>query len=376
MTTPLNFAFLRSEPAPPNGRSVAILGAGPSGLFAAGYLACLGYQVDVYDKLPRAGGLMVFGIPSFRLPAERIEAGVRRLERQFGVNFNLRTKVCCSAPLHEEAGDHFSADMRSLGELVDKHDAVMVCTGSWRSRRMNIPGENLPGVLSGLEFLFPIRAARFGAPGVKIPDVAGKSIAVVGAGHSAIDVVQSALKLGASKVTLLYRRTVREAPCGAFEIDKARSLGAEWRQLATPVRVLGAQRAEGLEILQCRLGDPDEHGRRCPVPEKGTTEVIPCDMVVAAIGEVPTPPFPKELGLEDVKKGDVRWLHMTRIPNVFVAGDALTGPSKIGKAVYSGLRAARALANWLDLKAGGREAEFNAGLMHGNSQTDNGGRQQ
>lgn len=371
MTTPLNFAFLRNEPAPPNGRNVAIIGAGPSGLFAAGYLACLGYQVDVYDKLPKAGGLMVFGIPSFRLPAERIEAGVRRLERRFGVNFNPRTKICCSAPLHEEAGDHFSADMRSLGELVDKHDAVMVCTGSWRSRRMSIPGQDLPGVFSGLEFLFPIRAARFGAPGVRIPDVKGKTVAVVGAGHSAIDVVQSALKLGAAKVVLLYRRTAREAPCGSFEIEAVRALGAEWRELATPVRVLGKERVEGLEILQCRLGDPDEHGRRCPVPEQGKTEVIPCDMVVAAIGEIPTPPFPEELGLENVRRGDVRWLHMTRIPNVFVAGDALTGPSKIGKAVYSGLRAARALANWLDLKAGGREAEFRADLMDANGR--NGG---
>jgi len=366
MTNELNFAFLRNEPAPPNGRSVAILGAGPSGLFAAGYLACLGYQVDVYDKLPKAGGLMVFGIPSFRLDAGRIETGVRRLERHFGVVFNLRTKICCSAPLHEEAGDHFSADMRSLGELVDKHDAVMVCTGSWRSRRMNIPGENLPGVHSGLEFLFPIRAARFGAPGVRMPDVAGKTLAVIGAGHSAMDVVQSALKLGAAKITLLYRRTAREAPCGSYEITKARSLGADWRELATPVRVLGQDRVEGLEILQCRLGDPDEHGRRCPVPEQGTAEIIPCDMVVAAIGEVPTPPFPKELGLENVRQGDVRWLHMTRIPNVFVAGDALTGPSKIGRAVYSGLRAARALANWLDLRALNREAEFQADFVNRN----------
>ncbi len=374
MPTPLNFAFLRNEPAPPNGRGVAILGAGPCGLFAAGYLACLGYQVDVYDKLPKAGGLMVFGIPSFRLPAGRIEAGARRLERQYGVNFNLRTKICCSAPLHEEAGDHFSADMRSLGELVDRHDAVMVCTGSWRSRRMRIPGEDLPGVLSGLEFLFPIRAARFGAPGVKAPDVAGKAVAVVGAGHSAIDVVQSALKLGAAKVTLVYRRTTREAPCGSFEIGRVRALGAEWRELATPVRVLGVGRVEGLEILQCRLGDPDEHGRRCPIPEQGATEVIPCDMVVAAIGEVPTPPFPKELGLENVKQGDVRWLHMTRIPNVFVAGDALTGPSKIGKAVYSGLRAARSLANWLDLKALNREAEFHDDLVHKNGQAGQTGR--
>lgn len=346
MTDALNFAFLRATPAPPNGRSVAIIGAGPSGLMAAGYLACLGHQVEVYDKLPKAGGLMVFGIPSFRLPAERIEAGVRLLERKYGVNFHLQTKICCSAPLHEEAGDHFSADMASLDEMVEKYDAVMVCTGSWKSRRLGIPGEHLPGVSSSLEFLFPIRAARFGAPGVKVPDVAGQTVAVVGAGHSAIDVVTSCQRLGATKALMIYRRTAREAPCGSHEIDEIRKLGAHWLELCAPVRILGAGRVEGLEI-----------SRRNPAGDC-VLETIVCDRVVTAIGEVPSPPFASELGLEEVKKGEVHWLHMTRIENVFVAGDALTGPSKIGKAVYSGLRAAKSLANWLELKAQNRQAEY------------------
>ena len=355
----MNFAFLRNQPAPPNGRSVGILGAGPSGLMAAGYLACMGYQVEMYDKLPKAGGLMVFGIPSFRLPAPRIEAGVRRLEREFGVDFHLRTKICCSSRLHEEAGDHFSADMFSLAEIVEKHDAVMVCTGSWKPRKLGIPGEELPGVMSSLSFLFPIRAARFGAPGVKVPDVAGKTVAVVGGGHSAVDVVQSSLRLGAAKVIMLYRRTAREAPCGSYEIERLQAHGAEWRELATPLRIVGQDAVTGLEVTQCRLGEPDESGRRAPVTaDQCVLERIPCDMVVTAIGELPAPPFPKELGLEEVKRGEVHWLHMTRIENVFVAGDALTGPSKIGKAVYSGLRAARSLANWLDLKAQNRLAEY------------------
>jgi glutamate synthase (NADPH/NADH) small chain len=354
----MNFAFLRPEPLPPNNRKVAIIGAGPSGLTVTGYLASLGYQVEVYDKLPKAGGLMLFGIPAHRIPAERIEEGVRHLERNLGVNFHLRTKICCSVPLHQEEGDHFSFDMISLTELVDTHDAVMICTGSWQSRRLNIPGETLPGVYAGLQFLFPIRAAHYGTPNVTVPDVMGKTVVVIGAGHSAVDVAHSALHLGAGKVVMVYRRTRNEATCGLFEIERLIELGVDWRELVTPVKVLGAERVEGLEVTQCELGEPDETGRRKAVPTSCRLETIEAQMVVTAIGETPSPPFAGELGLENIRKGEVRWLNMTSIENVFVAGDVLSGPSKIGKAIYSGLRAARSLSNWLDLKAQNRQREY------------------
>lgn len=343
MALPMNFTFLRKEALPPNGRTVGIIGAGPSGLAASGYLACLGYQVVVYDKLPQPGGLMVFGIPKHRIPPERIQAGVRIMERQFGVQFRPKTKICCSAPLHEEEGDHFSWDMKGLGELVEDHHAVIICTGSWKSRKLGIPGENLTNVYSGLEFLFPIRAARYASPHVSVPDVKDKLVAVVGAGHSAVDVVDSAHALGAKNVTMIYRRTVKEAPCGRFEIDRIRDMGGNWLEQRTPVSITGQERAETINLVNGLTGE---------------TEILPVDVVVTAIGEIPTPPFQKELGLENVRKGEVRWLHMTSIENVFVAGDVLTGPSKIGKAVYSGLRAARSLTNWLDLKAQHREKEY------------------
>lgn len=335
---PINFNFLCSEPAMPTGRSVGIIGAGPSGLAATGYLSCLGYQVEVYDKLPKPGGLMLFGIPGYRIPKERIDGGVRRLERQAGVIFHTHTKICCSGPLHDEEGDHFCREILGFGDMVKKHDAIMICTGSWRSRRLGIHGESLPGVFSGLEFLFPIRAVKYCAPNVRLPDVSGKTVAVIGAGHSAVDVAHSAVHLGAKTVYQIYRRTSREAPCGAFEIEQLRAMGVHWLERCTPVRVVGAERVEALEISR-------------PGPEESDVSLLPVDLVVAAIGETATPPFAKELGLENVRKGEVRWLHMTAIENVFVAGDALSGPSKIGKAVYSGLRAARSLANWLDLKA-------------------------
>lgn len=340
----MNFAFMRPDPAPANGRRVAIIGAGPSGLAATGYLASLGYQVDVYDKLPKPGGLMLFGIPGHRIPAERIHRGTSILSRTFGVMFHCNTKICCSSPLHEEEGDHFSNDMRSLDELVEIHDAVIICTGSWKSRKMGIVGENLPHVFSSLEFLFPIRAARYAANNVRMPEVRGKKLVVIGAGHSAVDVAQSALGLGAAQVHMLYRRTMAEAPAGEYEISRLVEQGCHWHERCSPVGVS----SEGDVVTGLDYTDPT-----------GQQSHMSADMVVTAIGEIPTPPFQKQLGLEEVRKGEVRWLNMTRIENVFVAGDVLSGPSKIGKAVYSGLRAARSLTNWLDLKEQHREAEYN-----------------
>lgn len=340
MSEAMNYTFLKKTPQPPNGRKVAIIGAGPSGLAAAGYLGGLGYQVEVYDKLPKPGGLMTFGIPSHRIPASRIDNGVKRLERSFGVNFHCKTKICCSAPLHEEEGDHFSWDMLGLGELVEKHDAVIICTGSWKSRKLGIPGESLPEVYSGLEFLFPIRAASYDTSAMKVPEVTGKKVVVVGAGHSAMDAAHAALHREAD-VSVLYRRTREQAPCGTFEIDRLVELGAHWMEKVSPRQILGNDRVEGVE-----LDGPDG------------TIIVDADVVIAAIGEIPTPPFAGELGLENIRKGEVRWLNMTAISNVFVAGDVLSGPSKIGKAVESGLKAARSLANWLDLKQQNPDARF------------------
>ncbi len=340
----MNFAFLRKEPPPPNGRRVGIIGAGPSGLAACGYLASYGYQVDVYDKLPKPGGLMLFGIPGHRIPSERIQRGTNFLARTYGVHFYTQTKVCCSSPLFEEEGDHFSQDMRSLDELVEKHDAIIICTGSWKSRKLSVEGEELSGVLSGLEFLFPIRAVRYGNINVQSPDVQGKNLVVIGGGYSAVDVAESALQMKAKSVHVVYRRTMQEAPAGSYELNRILEEGCHFHELCVPTRILGQNKVEALEYTDKKTGE------LC---------TLPADFVISAIGEIPTPPFQNELGLTDVRKGEVRWLHMTKIDNVFVAGDVLSGPSKIGKAVYSGLRAARSLAHWLDLKAQHREAEYN-----------------
>lgn len=362
MTHPLNFAFAGPGPARPNGRSVAIIGAGPSGLAAAGFLACLGYGVDVYDKLPQPGGLMVFGIPAERIPAERIAQGVATLSERYGVRFHPRTLVCgdSQAPQVETgaAGDDLATQCVSLDQLVSEHDAVILCTGSWKPRKLGIEGENLPGVYTGLAFLFPIRAASYNPAALQGIEVAGKNVVVIGAGFSAVDVGHGALGQGAARVSLIYRRTRREAPCGAHEIEQFEAAGGQWLELVTPLRILGTDKVEGIECIQCHLGPPDADGRRSAIPDSCAKVVLPADIVVAAIGEVPAPPFAHRLGLESVRKNEIHWLQMTALEGVFVAGDALSGPSKIGKAVYSGLRAAQSLSRWLTLKAMNRETEY------------------
>lgn len=360
--TAMNFAFAGTSPARPNGRSVAVIGAGPSGLAAAGFLACLGYSVDVYDKLPKPGGLMVFGIPAERIPAERIAAGVDTLTGRYGVRFHPGVKICDRRQV-DDTGDELSTRCMDLDDLVADHDAVVLCTGSWRPRKLNVPGEDLKGVYTGLAFLFPIRAAAYNKKFMADIDVAGKNVVVIGAGFSAIDVAHGALGQGAARVSLVYRRTRREAPCGSHEIELFEEAGGQWMELVTPIRILEGVgetkgRVAGIECIQCRLGEPDADGRRSTVPDSCAKMVLPADIVVAAIGETAAPPFAERLGLESVRKNEIHWLQMTQMDGVFVAGDALTGPSKIGKAVYSGLRAAQSLSRWLTLKAMSRELEY------------------
>lgn len=268
--TPMNFAFAGSGSARSNGRSVAVIGAGPSGLAAAGFLACIGYQVDVYDKLPKPGGLMVFGIPAERIPAERIADGVHTLSERYGVRFHPGAKICDRRQA-DDTGDELSTRCIDLDELVRGHDAVMLCTGSWKPRKLNVPGEDLQGVYSGLAFLFPIRAAQYRKDAMSEIDVAGKNVVVVGAGFSAVDVAHGALGQGAARVSLVYRRTRREAPCGTHEIEQFEAAGGQWLELVTPLRIIegeGEARGQvaGIECIQCRLGEPDEDGRRSAVP--------------------------------------------------------------------------------------------------------------
>ncbi len=353
MQDAIDFTFMCKERPEPNGRKAAIVGAGPSGLAAAGYLACKGFEVHVYDKLPTPGGLMVFGIPGHRIPAERIEAGARLMESR-GVAFHMKTKITGSKALHEETGDDFSDNLYSLSDMAADHDAVIICTGTWSSRAMGVPGEDLPGVYTSLEFLFPIRAAQYDSSKLSPVDVQGKRVAVVGAGHSAIDAAESALAQGAEEVFLCYRRTRRDAPCGEFEIDCCVDHGIVWKELESPTRVVGDGKVEGLELVACEMAP----GGKSQPKDACAPSILPVDVIITAIGDRPSIPFARQLGVENLRRGEAHWLQMTSMDGVFVAGDALTGPSKIGKAIYSGLRAARSLTHWLSLREQGRESEY------------------
>lgn len=354
----MDFTFLCSGKPAHNGRKVAIIGSGPSGLSATGYLACAGYKVEVYDKLPKPGGLMVFGIPGHRIPPENITRGAEKLEKEFGVDFKLRTKICGSEPMHEETGDDMAYTYKSLGGRVEDNDAVLICTGTWKSRRMEVPGHELPGVYSGLEFLFPVRAASYEITNMVVPKIEGKKVVVIGAGFTAVDVVHAAISEGAAQVSLVYRRSREEAPCGSMEFNMLEKKGAECMEHVAPLEIIGTDRVEGVRFAPCAMSHPDEQGRcRLEVKSEEGFE-IEADIVVTAVGEMGTPPFAHDLGLDNVRKGDVKWLQMTSLDSVFVAGDVLIGPSKIGKAVYSGLKAAKSLDEWLTLKNQGRLDEF------------------
>lgn len=328
---PMNYAFLCVAPPPSNGLRAAVIGSGPAGLAAAGWLACAGYEVHVYDKLPKAGGLLVFGIPGFRVPARRIEDAAQKLADDYGVRFHFCTKICTQDKVCE-SGDEFVQELVSLSELLHECAAVLICTGSWRSRKLNIPGEDLPGVYTSLEFLYPLRACKLAQTQISAPQAKGQRVAVIGAGLSAVDVVQSCLRLGAQKIHMLYRRTINEAPAGRMEIRLLCQRGVRWMERITPVRIEGDGRVSRLVYTRADASEEEK---------------LDVDLVISAIGEVPTNPFPRELRVEDIVRDGSPWLQMTRFEGVFLAGDVLTGPSKIGRAILSGLRAARSLDRWI-----------------------------
>jgi len=345
----MRFAFLCKEKPEKNGKKIAIIGAGPAGLSAAGYLVCHGYDVHIYDKLPEPGGLMLFGIPEFRIPIYRVRKGYEELKNVFEVTFYPKTKVISSKK--EEEGDEFVENFVEFEELVKEYDAVLIATGTWESTIPKIEGVELDGVYPALDYLFKIKSAKLGhVSWEEVPKIDGKSVVVVGAGHTAVDAAIESLLLGAERVYLVYRRTINEAPAGAYEINLLKQRGVRWLELATPVRIIGEYgKVKAIELQKCKLGEPDESGRRRPIPIEGSNFQIDVDMVVFAVGQRATPPFSEDIGIAVDKKGRivVDSRHMTSREGVFAAGDVVIGPSKVGRAVLDGLVAAESMHMWL-----------------------------
>ncbi len=343
----MRFAFMCKEKGLDVRARIAIVGAGPAGLAAAGYLACAGAEVDVYDKLPMPGGMMMFVIPPYRIPRESVLEGIEDLEKRLGVKFVTKTKVFEGEVRHDE-GDEFVERTIPLSKLVEEYDAVLIATGTWRSRRMGIENEDAKGVYTALEFIY--WWYLYDAKLLNRKPEMGRKVVVIGGGLSAVDAAETALRKGAEEVHLLYRRTIREAPAGAFEIKRLVREGVNWMELVQPKRIIVENGVvTGIEMVRMRLGPPDESGRPRPIPIEGSEFVIEADTVIAAVGELPTPPLQGEaLGIKLDRRGRIQVDRFWRAaPKIYAAGDVVSGPSMVGKAVGSGLRAAKAVATML-----------------------------
>lgn len=344
----MKFAFMCREKGGGRRGSIAIVGAGPAGLAASGYLACLGYEVDVYDKLPYPGGLMMFAIPGYRITPDNVIEGVEDLKDRLSVKFVSKTKVFVKGQSRHDEGDDFVEKTLDLENVLERYDGVVVATGTWSSKRLNVEGEDAENVLTALEYLYHWRLFEEGL--VKRKPHSAKRVIVIGAGLSAIDAVERALHDGA-EVYLAYRRTAAEAPAGLFNIRSIVSQGARFIELVQPTRIVVENKyAKAVEFLKMKLGEPDESGRPRPVPIPGSEFTLDADLVITAVGEAPTPPFTSGFNAIMVDKSGrivVNKAFQTGLPKVFAAGDVATGPSMIGKAFGSGLRVARFLDEYL-----------------------------
>jgi heterodisulfide reductase subunit A2 len=311
---------------------VAIVGAGPSGLTTAYQLLHLGYQVTVYDELPIAGGMLATGIPEYRLPREVLAQEIEDV-KALGAEFKFNT------PIGKDNG-------LTLDDLRKEYQAVYLAIGAHGSSRLRVPGEELPGVMQAVPFL---RQLNMGEE-VRI----GKKVAVIGGGNSAIDAARCALRLG-SDVTLVYRRSRAEMPAASFEVAAAEEEGVELNFLMAPVRVVEEDgKAAGIECVRMELGEPDESGRRRPVPIVGSEFIMEMDTVIAAIGQNV---LSEGLGVE-TEWGNIVVNQIsleTSVPGVFAGGDAVIGPASVVEAIGAGKQAAESIHRYLrniDLYAG------------------------
>ncbi len=319
-------------PAERKGKRVAIVGSGPAGLTAAYQLGKKGYDVTVFESQPKPGGMMRYGMPAYRLPKDVLDRDIMNVTA-LGVDIRTNTSV-----------DSLN-DLRQQG-----FDAVFAATGASEARPMGIQGEDLQGVMDCMTFL---REKNEGEG----PDLAGKTLLVVGGGNSAIDPVRLALrkgkKLGAARVILQYRRSRAEMPAHEWEVKAAEEEGVEMQLLNNPVRFLGRNgRLAAVESQTMELGEPDASGRRRPIPVKGSERLIPIDVAVLAIGLDPsTGPFNRELALRQsgvIKVNDETL--QTSLPSVFAGGDAVTGPLNMTEAIGQGNRAAYFIDRYLEGK--------------------------
>jgi len=326
------------EKAPSTGKKIAVVGAGPAGLTLAGDLILKGHEVTVFEALHKAGGVLIYGIPEFRLPKEIVDAEVHYLER-----LGVRVEVDCVI-----------GRLETVDELLQEYDAIFLGLGAGLPQFLNIPGENLCGIYSANEYLTRsnlMKAYLF--PQYDTPIARGKNVAVFGAGNVAMDSARTALRLGADKVRIIYRRSREEMPARIEEIHHAEEEGIEFFLLTAPIKFLGDDNGwvTGVECLRMELGEPDESGRRRPIPIKGSEFQLECDMAVVAIGAGANPLLPTTTpGLELNKRGYIvadPEIGKTTKPGVWAGGDIVTGSATVILAMGAGRKAGNSIHEYL-----------------------------
>lgn len=327
-----------SLPMKKTGKSVAVVGGGPAGLTVAGELIRLGHHVTVFEALHKIGGVLVYGIPEFRLPKAILQTEVDKLA-ELGVEFRTNYVV---------------GRTEMVDELLGRYNAVFIGTGAGLPYFMNVPGENLNGVYSANEFLTRLNLMRaYLFPRWETPVKIGKRIAVIGGGNTAMDAVRTAKRMGAEHAYLLYRRSRHEIPARLEEVHHAEQEGIEFRFLEAPLAVQGDVKGwvTGIELIKMQLGDPDESGRRRPIPIENSNYVLDVDTIVVAIGQGPNPLIPQTTpGLKIGKHGIIAVdpeTGATSKPGVFAGGDVATGGATVILAMGAGQKAARAIHEYL-----------------------------
>ncbi len=321
------------EVMPPNGIKVAVVGSGPSGLSFAGDMIKLGYDVTVFEALHEIGGVLKYGIPEFRLPNRLVDIEIGNLKKM-GVKFVTNFIV---------------GQTQTIENLKEQgFEYFYVASGAGLPRFMNVPGENVNGVLSSNEYLTRVNLMFAGSEGADTPVLKGKRVAVIGGGNTAMDGVRTALRMGAEQAMIIYRRSDEQLPARAEEIHHAREEGVIFNTLKNPIEYLSENgKLTAVKVQNMELGEPDQSGRRRPVPIEGSVETIPIDIAVVAIGVSPNPIIPNTVkGLNISKWGTIEVDEESRessVDGLFAGGDIVRGGATVILAMGDGRDAAAAM---------------------------------
>lgn len=331
-----------AEKVPTNGHKVAVVGSGPSGLTCAKDLAMKGYQVTVFEALHTAGGVLVYGIPEFRLPKDLVKKEIETIQ-EMGVEIVTNRVIGKSITIEELMSE-------------EGYEAVYVASGAGLPKWQGIEGENLLGVYSANEFLTRINLMKaYKFPEYATPVRVGKAAAIIGGGNVAMDAARCAKRMGAEDTYIIYRRGLEEMPAREEEIHHAMEEGITFKFLTNPVKIVGndKKRVTGIECISMQLGEPDASGRRRPVPVEGSEEIIPVDSVIVAIGNNPNPLIPQstpDLAIQKWGGIIVDDNGKTNLEGVYAGGDAVTGAATVILAMGAGKKAAASIDEYLKNK--------------------------